>query len=92
MLRHAIAALVLAALPASAQDTELSTRIAQDGLAATEAHLAGLAAPEPGDHFALGAVRPARCASVAARPSWAMRVESSVSWALAGRAARTRAA
>ncbi len=76
MLRHAIAALVLAALPASAQDTELSTRIAQDGLAATEAHLAGLAAPEPGDHFALGAVRFLRAIEKTLQTRWRLGINA----------------
>jgi hypothetical protein len=48
-------AVALATLPAAAQT--VSERIARDGLAATEAHLAAMAEPDASELFALGGVR-----------------------------------
>lgn len=57
MVRTALAVLAIAAaLPAAAQD-DISARLARDGLAPTEAHLAALTDPTPTDRFALGGVR-----------------------------------
>jgi len=57
MVRTALAILAAAAaLPAAAQD-DISARLATDGLAPTEAHLAALTDLTPSDRFALGGVR-----------------------------------
>ncbi len=63
-----IACLLASAIPAAAQD--ISARIAADGLAATEAHLAALPAPSDADLFALGGVRFLRAVETAFQLRW----------------------
>ncbi len=57
MFRKIAAALILAASPAAAQDFDVSTALAENGLAATEARLAGAPQTDANTQFALGAVR-----------------------------------
>ena len=57
MFRNLLAALILAASPAAAQDIDVSATIADSGLAATEAALRASAQPDATSRFALGGVR-----------------------------------
>ncbi|PLL11227.1 hypothetical protein C0V75_18305 [Tabrizicola sp. TH137] len=63
-----LAALLLAPLPATAQD--LSARIAAQGLAATEAELAALPTPSEGDRFALAGLRFLRAIETTYQTRW----------------------
>ncbi len=77
MIRRFVAALLLAALPAAAQEpSDLPARLAQDGLAPTEAWLSALDSPDPTQNFALGAVRFLRAIEVTLQTRWLLGINA----------------
>jgi hypothetical protein len=78
MVRSTIAALyLLAACPGMAQDAAgISARLASDGLAPTEAYLAGLADPDPTERFALGGVRFLRAIETTLQTRWRLGINA----------------
>ena len=76
MFRHFIAVLILAATPAAAQDQpSISTRIARDGLAATETYMTA-AAPDATTQFALGGVRFLRAIEKTLQMRWRLGINA----------------
>lgn len=80
MSRRMFAALCLGALsvaiPANARDGEIAERLRNDGLAATQASLAALTAPDPSQRFALGAVRFLRAIEVTLQTRWQLGINA----------------
>jgi len=76
MLRRLVAALVLTALPAAAHAQDIPARIAYDGLAPTEAWLAGLDAPDADQRFALGSVRFLRAIEKTLQTRWLLGINA----------------
>ncbi len=77
MFRHFIAAVLIAASPAAAQDSpDISDRLAAEGLAPTEAFLVALDTPDPTQRFALGAVRFLRAIELTLQTRWRLGINA----------------
>ena len=76
-VRSLLAALLVAAAPASAQDAaQLSQSVAENGLAATEAALSAVADPDATQAFALGGVRFLRAIEVTLQTRWRLGINA----------------
>ncbi|MDJ0630777.1 MAG: hypothetical protein QNJ44_21145 [Rhodobacter sp.] len=77
MLRSILTILFLASVSASAQDGPgLSARLASDGIAQTESHLAAITSRDASQNFALGAVRFLRAIETTLQTRWRLGINA----------------